>query len=54
VDTRLVLVDGSTFFASDGVGDTASEEDGLFFGDVRHLSVWRFDDRRGRAAVADL
>ncbi len=41
MDTPLVLVDGSTFFASDSVGDTSSDEDGLFFGDMRHVSVWR-------------
>jgi glycogen debranching enzyme len=41
METGLVLVDGSTFFASDRTGDTAGGENGLFFADTRHLSVWR-------------
>ena len=53
MDTPLVLVDGSTFFASDSVGDTSSDEDGLFFGDMRHVSVWRMTSR-ARRADADL
>src|SRR2546423_1198814 len=39
----LVVLDGSTFFVTDRLGDVASilEPRGFFFADVRHLSVWK-------------
>ena len=38
----LVLVDGTTFFASEQTGDVeARGHEGFFFEDVRHLSRWR-------------
>ncbi|MBA2571310.1 MAG: amylo-alpha-1,6-glucosidase [Chloroflexi bacterium] len=38
---KLVVLDGSTFFVSDGAGDTdGSEATGFFFQDVRHLARW--------------
>ncbi|MEO5704025.1 MAG: glycogen debranching N-terminal domain-containing protein, partial [Candidatus Limnocylindrales bacterium] len=37
----LVVLDGSTFFVSDGAGDVRGEgPTGFFFQDVRHLSSW--------------
>ncbi|MEV0459312.1 amylo-alpha-1,6-glucosidase [Catellatospora methionotrophica] len=38
---RLALLDGSTFFTTNGLGDTDGPEDGLYFADTRHLSTWR-------------
>ncbi len=41
VPDKLVVLDGSTFFVSDGAGDTdGSEATGFFFQDVRHLARW--------------
>jgi glycogen debranching enzyme len=38
---ELVVLDGSTFFVSDGAGDIADGgTNGFFFQDVRHLSRW--------------
>lgn len=39
--SELVVLDGSTFFVSDGAGDVRGEGlGGFFFQDVRHLSSW--------------
>ncbi|MEU7825716.1 glycogen debranching N-terminal domain-containing protein [Catellatospora sp. NPDC049133] len=38
---RLTLLDGSTFFTTNGLGDTGGPDDGLYFADTRHLSTWR-------------
>ncbi|GAB4058239.1 glycogen debranching N-terminal domain-containing protein [Catellatospora paridis] len=38
---RLALLDGSTFFTTNGLGDTDTADDGLYFADTRHLSSWR-------------
>jgi hypothetical protein len=38
---ELVVLDGSTFFVSDGRGDSRPDcVQGFFFADVRHLSEW--------------
>jgi N-terminal domain of (some) glycogen debranching enzymes len=38
----LIVLDGCTFFYSDGCGDVdAHEAEGLFYEDVRHLSRWQ-------------
>ena len=40
-DSDLIILDGCTFFYSDGNGDVeAHEAEGLFYQDVRHLSRW--------------
>jgi glycogen debranching enzyme len=44
----VIVLDGSTFFSSDEVGDVhADGKGGLYYEDVRHLSRWliRLDDR---------
>jgi glycogen debranching enzyme len=43
VAESLVVLDGSTFFASDPNGDVdpGQEASGFFFKDTRHLSTWR-------------
>jgi glycogen debranching enzyme len=40
-NSDLIILDGCTFFYSDGNGDVeAHEAEGLFYQDVRHLSRW--------------
>jgi glycogen debranching enzyme len=42
VAEQLIILDGSTFFYSDPNGDLeATQAEGYFHDDVRHLSVWR-------------
>jgi glycogen debranching enzyme len=41
-DPHLIVLDGTTFFYSDENGDVDAEEaEGLFYEDVRHLSLWK-------------
>jgi len=54
---QLVVLDGSTFFVSDRRGDAhGGETAGLFFADVRHLSVWQLlvDDEPVRVLTASV
>ena len=40
-NSDLIILDGCTFFYSEGTGDVdAKEAEGLFYQDVRHLSRW--------------
>jgi glycogen debranching enzyme len=41
-DPHLIILDGTTFFYSDENGDVdARQAEGLFYADVRHLSLWK-------------